>query len=866
MNTFENINFLGTFRPYQQRVLDTSAKYLQNNKIHIVAAPGSGKTILGLELIRRLNSYCLVLSPTNTIRYQWGDRFESMFLTKDKKTQDYVSFDLNNIKPITSITYQALHSAMDKVSFIDEDNVLIDYSHIDILQTINQYDIKTICVDEAHHLQNKWQKALEKFIKMLNKDIKIIALTATPPYDATPIEWQRYINICGEIDEEIFVSELVQCKNLCPHQDYIYLNYPTKQEGLIFNKFKQSIVNVFNELKTEQYMLKLPEKLFKRIKKQQLEKTADYLYVFSLLKKLEIPFDEKFVKRFYSIPKLPQSLKTYENALNIIRQTYLLSPDDHRIFSNKLKDAGLIEYSRVNFFTNPKKEKQLLNSFGKMESIIDIIDCETKALKQDLRMLILTDFIRKKDSDKIGANSLFRDLSIVSIFENVRRHFLTDNLAVLSGGIVILPTQLENDVRTLLQDKSNKLTCKPLKNTNYSEYIFRLSNKEKVKVVGQLFEEGKVNIIIGTKSLLGEGWDSPCINTLILASFVGSFMLSNQMRGRAIRVFNKNPNKTANIWHLVTLEPENKELDKILDCNEETSSDYKTLKRRFSCFVGPNYNNNDIESGIDRITILKDSYTKQTVDEVNKQMINFAKDRQNLANKWQVVGRDAIMQMQCSIPKSRIPKKPAIISLIKTNFYAITILFLTIVLPLLVQNPILIWMGYIASTLLFIIFAFKLYKTINLMSSTLFIKKLTKQLKEVFEDKKMFSSASNISVSKQQKNILVSISLYSIKEQTMFLTALQEMFSPLNNPRYILCFTNGFKLKHPYCFQLPSVFATNIKTANYLKFNLTIIRPSKLMYANGKKLQKDVMLCTIKQYLKNNQDEIVIKQILQTEK
>ena len=31
-----------------------------------------------------------------------------------------------------------------------------------------------------------------------------------------------------------------------------------------------------------------------------------------------------------------------------------------------------------------------------------------------------------------------------------------------------------------------------------------------------------IKVIIGTKSLLGEGWDAPCVNSLILASFVGS--------------------------------------------------------------------------------------------------------------------------------------------------------------------------------------------------------------------------------------------------------------------------------------------------------------------------------------------------------
>ena len=42
----ESVKFYGTYRPYQQRVLDNLVAFLDNEKIHIVAAPGSGKTML----------------------------------------------------------------------------------------------------------------------------------------------------------------------------------------------------------------------------------------------------------------------------------------------------------------------------------------------------------------------------------------------------------------------------------------------------------------------------------------------------------------------------------------------------------------------------------------------------------------------------------------------------------------------------------------------------------------------------------------------------------------------------------------------------------------------------------------------------
>lgn len=46
MDKFEKVHFKGSFRDYQQRVLDNADRYLKDGKINIVAAPGSGKTVL----------------------------------------------------------------------------------------------------------------------------------------------------------------------------------------------------------------------------------------------------------------------------------------------------------------------------------------------------------------------------------------------------------------------------------------------------------------------------------------------------------------------------------------------------------------------------------------------------------------------------------------------------------------------------------------------------------------------------------------------------------------------------------------------------------------------------------------------------
>jgi superfamily II DNA or RNA helicase len=76
------VQFQKTWRQYQARILDRLTEYISDHRLHLVAAPGSGKTILGLEIIRRINRPALVLAPTITIRDQWVDRLAGCFLAE----------------------------------------------------------------------------------------------------------------------------------------------------------------------------------------------------------------------------------------------------------------------------------------------------------------------------------------------------------------------------------------------------------------------------------------------------------------------------------------------------------------------------------------------------------------------------------------------------------------------------------------------------------------------------------------------------------------------------------------------------------------------------------------------------------------
>lgn len=652
MNYEGVLKFKGTWRSYQARVLENVGRYLADGKIHIVAAPGSGKTTLGIELIRRMNGNVLILAPSITIREQWVARIKEAFLCDGCKGEDYLSQDLKNPKAITVATYQALHSAMTRFQGTEKDGeedaattVEVDYAGFDLVGTMQKADIKILCLDECHHLRSEWWKALEEFKSKFN-NIKTISLTATPPYDSTPAMWTRYMNMCGEIDEEITIPELVKEGSLCPHQDYVYFNYPTKAEEQEVHKFTERSQAMMQTLMRDDQLLSYI-RMHRGLSGQSSDDLLldDPAYLSSILIYLQsrnVPFPSR-LQRLLGAKHLPNMSTEWmecllQGFLYDDADSYMCDKTYREMLIDQLKAQGLIEKRKVVMTKSAAIEKLLTNSLGKCNSIRDIVFHEYQTTGDALRLLVLTDYIRKEYEKSLGnEESDVNALGVLPFFEMLRRENAKKGghvrFGVLCGTIVIIPAEAREALEREVAD-CGKVTFSKVGNLEESDYL-------KVTAVGDahfltgavtnIFAQGAMQVLIGTKSLLGEGWDSPCINSLVLASFVGSFMLSNQMRGRAIRVWREEPDKTSNIWHLVCLKPWN-EVQK--NPEDGISEDYTLLERRMEHFLGLHYTEDTIENGMDRMPIVKPPFNKMNVDSINKKMLAMSAQRASLKERW----------------------------------------------------------------------------------------------------------------------------------------------------------------------------------------------------------------------------------------
>lgn len=878
MNTFAGVAFNGTFRDYQQNVLNNAQNHIKDGKIHIVAAPGSGKTILGLELIRRIQRPALILSPSVTIRQQWGERFCDNFLG-GKATDGYISYDLKNPSLLTSVTYQALHSAYTKTTIPKEKSdsdeeteseLQEDFSDFDLIKQIKACGIGTICLDEAHHLRSEWQKSLEGFISAVSDSVYVISLTATPPYDSTPNEWKRYISLCGEIDEEIFVPQLVAQKTLCPHQDYIYFNYPTQEEEDALNEHKARAVKCVNEILSGDIFNKiLFAPVFSNYRDNEeciLENAKGFIAILCLARYKGVKIPTDLITLVSPDGKLPDYDTTFaERAFQFVIDSPKIFGDElSDQLRKKLSQSGLTEKKAVTLNSNEKIDKMLVSSLGKLKSIEQIVLSETQNLGSNLRMLILTDFIKKDMMGILGTQESITAMGTVPIFEILRR-CVGDrtNIGLLSGGLVILPNAVLNNAAAIAAAKNITFSSKPIGNTVYSEVTFGGSNKNKVTVMTEVFQQGLINILVGTKSLLGEGWDSPCINSLILASFVGSFMLSNQMRGRAIRMDKTNPYKASNIWHLVTVEPD---ISSNGNGSQNTihGNDFATMERRFAGFLAPAYSRNVIESGIQRLDIIKPPYSREGIERINSQMLSMSADRATMTNRWNCALGDSkrteVLDIN-EVPASVQPQGYSFKNKLSLVFLIIAIiaLLLSIIgfvtlgtLPLKAVSILVLVVALITG----IISIVGIVKSRHFVSPKNTVKTLGNAiLHTLIYTGEIRSSKALICVSSEKAgtNVVCTLRNATAHEKEVFKKAMEEMLSPIDNPRYLMIKVKGGKKMYYQSYACPAIIGAKKESAQLLASHLSLsMGRVDIVYTRTRSGRADLLNCRKYSYINVN--------------
>lgn len=668
-NISELLNFTGSWRSYQQSVLDELDHYTDDSKIHIIAAPGAGKTVLGIELVRRVGHPALVLTPRVSIQRQWIESCANLFLGGNKNSE-YFSTDPDRLGLFSVLTYQSVKRLL---STMKKGKGEATEAPLPI----------TLVLDECHHLTGAWAKDVVALQQIF--DVRcIVSLTATPPYEVDVKKWEKFQEICGNVDVEISVPELVQHQSLCPHQDFIYASHPSADEDILLTQLATERDNAVEEILARadfDSLLEYHLGLFANADNDFLiQHTRSYIAILALCQLRSRDLAEKIEQDHAHAPKpLPQfTVSHLEIYLNYVFSQKSV-PTTLRNTVSSMKEIcikkGVLDPDGVQLITPPAITKVLETSASKLTSIQNIVLSEYQVLKDSLRQLVLLDFIgadalqEEKNSENDDSN--LSRLTAVAAFHALYQCLEKTNLpmAMVSGQLAIIPDHFAD----LLIEEG---VLEPRRTTTPKEAI-EPEEEEKAQIEFEAFyivqsgqkgfesmeprctewlKNGDLKILVGTGSLLGEGWDCPSVNSLILASQIGSFVSSNQMRGRAIRKFENHPAKVSNIWHLITLNAD----------DDVSNRDLNTLKRRFNTFVGPSYKDDKIMSGISRVQLGDGAHL--IGEKNNTNVLALSAERALTSEKWQkaiALGTQSILAQKIDVERLQAPKRLLVANLFK---------------------------------------------------------------------------------------------------------------------------------------------------------------------------------------------------------
>ena len=140
-----------------------------------------------------------------------------------------------------------------------------------------------------------------------------------------------------------------------------------------------------------------------------------------------------------------------------------------------------------------------------------------------------------------------------------------------------------------------------------------------MRVVTRFFEAGGTRVLVGTRGLLGEGWDARRVTGLVDLTAVTTTTAVVQTRGRALRTDPSWPEKVALTWSVVC----------VSDAHPKGGNDWDRLVRKHSGFYGLD-ERGDVVDGVAHLDPAFSAFAPPAVadfDAVNARMVVRSEDR-----------------------------------------------------------------------------------------------------------------------------------------------------------------------------------------------------------------------------------------------
>ena len=645
-------------RTHQHRALDQIDRLMINGgrrRAWVVLPPGAGKTLVGLEAIRRLGRPAVVFGPNTAIQAQWVRQWEAFSPATVR-----VGVDRSLDSPITALTYQSL-ATFDADEEVDEEGhgsvepsshrgALLDRLHPNgraLFEELRTMARLTVVLDECHHLLEVWGRLVAELLDSV-PHAYVLGLTATPARSLTKDQAELVDDLFGHPVYATSIPSVVREGHIAPFAELAWLTTPTPTES----RWLSAQAERFQELTTdlvdpafgsvpfltwldERFVARSPAVSWHRVQRAEPELTdaALRLHHIGLLR---LPDGVRPREEHRQQPTADDWVVLIDDWLRgrLLRS---MDPRDQYVLAELRRTLPSVGFSLTKRGIRPGRspvDRVLARSAAKTQAGVEIVAAEHGNLDDRLRMLILCDHERATATLPATLRGVLAAEagSARLMLERLAGDARTRNLGpmLVTGKTVAGHADVAEVFAAYVTDRdpSVRVAISPPDADGVVEIMGRWTPRTWLPAVTSFFESGGCRVLVGTRGLLGEGWDARGVSGLVDLTTATTPTSVVQTRGRALRLDPSWPEKVAVTWTVVC----------VTEDHPKGHADWDRFVRKHEGYFGID-ETGEIVDGVAHVDPAFSPFAAPEVaefDAVNAGMLVRAESRVLIRQLWQV--------------------------------------------------------------------------------------------------------------------------------------------------------------------------------------------------------------------------------------
>lgn len=640
----------GELRPYQREALAAVDERWRGGgrRTWIVLPPGSGKTLVGLEAARRLGRRTVVLAPNTAIQGQWVRHWEAF----DRPADCTAGSDRYLGHAVNVLTYQSL-AVFDPDAETDEEGrsatPVRDRLHANgraLVDALHGAGPLTLLLDECHHLLQVWGRLLAEILDEL-PDAHVIGLTGTPAGSLTAAEGKLVDRLFGPPVTGASIPALVRDGYLAPFAELAYITEPTLTEHEYLAgqgaRFEAMCTDLLAPgFATTDFLPWLDARFVSRDTREggrigwttlaardpELTDAVLRLHHQGLI----APPDGA---RLHERHRHPPQAEDWTALIGDYAK-HCLDPDSERDDEARQRIRAALPSVGYHLTRNGIRrgaspvDRVLARSAAKSLATVEILAAEKDAVGPRLRALVLCDHERASARAPAALRGVLADdagsawLQVGQLAADPRTAAL-DPILVTGRTVATGPGTSAAFLGFAREELPGvDLSVRETDGLHVVEGSW--TSRTWVGVVTRFLESGCSQVLVGTRALLGEGWDARGVNTVVDLTTATTPTSVVQSRGRALRLDPDWPEKTAHTWTVVCVSHE----------HPRGAADWGRFVRKHEGYLGVSADG-EVMSGVAHVDPELSPYEPPAEPKaVNARMLERAADREGTRNRWRL--------------------------------------------------------------------------------------------------------------------------------------------------------------------------------------------------------------------------------------